>query len=305
MTTVQPRKKNGKGELPFHLTPEVTPPRRKRGGIETLLAESAPKRKKKPEVVFEAPLETPPKRKRKTTLEKIADETAQLRSEVRTKPARLLNVLEIPEVEEDTTEVCLIGTGPLLANHFPGKALEMIVRKQVGETVAKDHRDIDAEFNARIVRCGREYGFNVLTFKNAIIDAVRNLKKSGSGLTKALLQSNIYIHSDGIHEDKFEVAGRVFSVRTPVIRLITDPPTMRADYVRLAGIGSPADVRFRPEYPVGWRVKLKISYNGQALTQDQLYNLCKFAGRGGVGDWRPERGGWAGTFRLAGKNETW
>jgi hypothetical protein len=83
---------------------------------------------------------------------------------------------------------------------------------------------------------------------------------------------------------------------------IESTPKMRRDYVRLGGVGSPADIRFRGEFPVGWRTSFAISYNPNAIGVEQLVQLFNAAGFSiGVGEWRPQCNGSHGTFRVVNK----
>jgi hypothetical protein len=241
------------------------------------------------------------KKGKRSAREEIAK---QVRADMKLKPGSLLNEIEVSPTETSVTAVCLIGVTPLIASHFPAKAMEQIVEKQTGlKAKKKEARNIDSEFEARICRLGKNYAFSVLTFKNAIIGAARMLKKGTVQMTA--LKPAIYVRPDGFYEETFEVGGRVFTNRTPVVQLVTEAPMMRADHVRLAGQNKGADVRFRPEYPEGWKVKLVIEYNPDVVSPATLYELVKFAGEGGVGDWRPQKGGVHGVFRMAAPNEVW
>ena len=75
---------------------------------------------------------------------------------------------------------------------------------------------------------------------------------------------------------------------------------MDEDVVRLAGMGSPADLRFRPRWNAWW-VVLHIRYDMGQLTQDQLLNIILQGGfSAGVGERRPEKSGDNfGMFRIA------
>lgn len=76
-------------------------------------------------------------------------------------------------------------------------------------------------------------------------------------------------------------------------------PRMREDMVRLeTGV---ADLWYRAEYPE-WSAALRISYNANMLSLEQLVNLVNAAGFGGVGEWRPSApksaSGSYGCFRV-------
>lgn len=72
---------------------------------------------------------------------------------------------------------------------------------------------------------------------------------------------------------------------------------MREDIVRV-GMGS-ADLRFRPEH-AKWAIDLRMTYDADLLGPETIFNLIERAGFGvGLGEWRPEKGGQWGTFRVA------
>ena len=73
-------------------------------------------------------------------------------------------------------------------------------------------------------------------------------------------------------------------------------PQRREDMVRV-GMGT-ADIRYRPEFPK-WATELDVSYNSRALAAEQIVNLFEIAGFAvGVGEWRPEKDGQFGRFRV-------
>jgi len=73
-------------------------------------------------------------------------------------------------------------------------------------------------------------------------------------------------------------------------------PKMRTDMVRI-GQGT-SDVRYRPEYK-DWSCELPIEYNANVISAEQIVNMFNTAGFStGVGEWRPERGGQYGMFKV-------
>jgi hypothetical protein len=266
--------------------------------------------------------ETPTSARKKSAREEAGE---QLRAEMKLRPGALLNELDVEPIDRHWVEVCIIGTSPLLASHFPAKAMEQIVESQIGKKRPKVARNIDAEFEQRLCKIydpkgpfvedelaatvrnhepGRRfwYAFSALTFKNAIVGGARMMKKGSVKMTE--LKPAVFVRADGLSEDSFEIEGRIFMQKTPVVKLETVGPIMRADHVRLAGPGGTADVRFRPEFGE-WRCKLAIEFLPNVLSPQALYQLLVLGGEGGIGDWRAQKGGWAGQFRLASKDEVW
>jgi hypothetical protein len=70
----------------------------------------------------------------------------------------------------------------------------------------------------------------------------------------------------------------------------------RQDAVRV-GRGS-TDLRYRPEFR-DWTAKLIFEIDTELLTVEDVVNLLNRAGFGvGVGEWRPEKGGEFGRFKV-------
>jgi hypothetical protein len=73
----------------------------------------------------------------------------------------------------------------------------------------------------------------------------------------------------------------------------------REDAVRVGQYNNrTADLRYRPEYQ-GWSALLRIKYRSDIITAEQVVMLLQYAGFGvGIGEWRPEKEGQAGTFEV-------
>jgi len=74
---------------------------------------------------------------------------------------------------------------------------------------------------------------------------------------------------------------------------------MREDMVRVGGISKTADIRHRAEFD-DWYMDLEIEWNKNGpVTIDQIINLINLGGfTNGIGEWRPEKDGSYGTFRV-------
>lgn len=178
----------------------------------------------------------------------------------------------------------LVGTSPLISHKFSERAQEKILSKQMktaekmsGKEVKNPERDFQESLY--VLDDGR-YGFPLSGFKNAAVDACTFL----DGIKKTLARGAFHIideHGGGL-------------------AVIEGTPKMRKDTVRLGGMGSPADIRYRGEYPTGWKTTLLIKYNANAISPAQIIQMFNAAGFGvGVGDWRPQRDGSYGMFEVA------
>jgi hypothetical protein len=80
-----------------------------------------------------------------------------------------------------------------------------------------------------------------------------------------------------------------------LVRIVGEP-RMREDVVRISR-GS-TDLRFRPEFPE-WSATLEVTYVTISITKDSVLTLIDAGGMGvGIGEWRPEKGGDYGTYRI-------
>ena len=73
--------------------------------------------------------------------------------------------------------------------------------------------------------------------------------------------------------------------------------TLREDMVRV-GMGT-ADIRYRAEY-AKWRATLKVQFLPNLIDLGSVVALIDAGGMNGVGEWRPERSGLNGTYRVVG-----
>jgi hypothetical protein len=80
-------------------------------------------------------------------------------------------------------------------------------------------------------------------------------------------------------------------------------PSLFMAMVRNSDMNHTPDVRTRPAFK-RWACTLSISYMMNPLTDNQILNLLSAAGEiVGVGDWRPQKGGDYGCFRVVDQND--
>lgn len=171
----------------------------------------------------------------------------------------------------------LEGLSPLIVHAWSEKAKRMILDKQTKQNVAaKAAKDPEQDYRDSLyVTATGEYGFPVIGFKAAAVRAGTDLGLKMTDLRRAF-------HIDGIDGTHAVIKGE---------------PRMREDMVRV-GQGT-ADIRFRGEFPE-WATELNVSYKPTAISQEQLIALFDEAGFSvGVGEWRPERRGSFGRFKVA------
>jgi hypothetical protein len=86
----------------------------------------------------------------------------------------------------------------------------------------------------------------------------------------------------------------------PLLRLYGSDPEMREDMVKIGvGMSKTAALSYRAQFK-RWALRVTGRYNPLALNAEQLGFLVFHAGYAcGLGEWRNERDGMFGSFRLA------
>lgn len=181
-------------------------------------------------------------------------------------------VIEQPNILSVGLEVT--GTAALIQNRFSQKSVEQMLRKHMGISVqreSKKPREVLEDATDKNVD-GR-VSVKPSAFKLAMIAAASQLK----GLKKTQLRTALFVQGNSIPITYGEMV-----------------PGM--DIVRTSGMGRVPDIRFRP-YFHEWKARLIIEF-ADTVTVQTVVDLLNRAGQVGVGEWRPEKNGSNGTFRV-------
>lgn len=189
-------------------------------------------------------------------------------------------VVEISQIEAETLRVPILGTSPLIVHRFSEKAKRQMLDAMQGRKSPKEPKDPSAEYEAAFYRLKDEtFGFPTIAFKAATVGGARFY----SQVTMTGLKQTMFFR------------GEVGADGQMLVR-IEGEPRMREDVVRLGRNG--ADLRYRPEFPE-WETALEVTYVRSALTRSSVLSLIDAGGMGvGVGEWRPEKDGDFGTYRV-------
>lgn len=192
------------------------------------------------------------------------------------KPA---NVIELKQLRIERVTLALVGESPLIMHAWSSKSKQMMLDKQMKvATAGKQAKDPQEDFEQSIylARDGLP-GFPSVAFKAAAVDAAIAMD-----FKKTNLRQSFHIEKD-------------------MVPILGSAPRAREDMVRV-GMGT-ADIRFRAEFEQ-WGTLLPITINIGLLSIDQLVHLFNAAGFGiGIGEWRPQRDGQFGRFRVANSEE--
>lgn len=190
--------------------------------------------------------------------------------------------IQIDRIAAETIVVPILGTTPLIMHRFSEKAKRKMLDEMQGRKTPKEPKDPEAEYEAAFYRLADGApGFPVGAFKDATIGGARFYGKqvTMTGLRQFLLGWPGELGDDG----------------RPLTR-IEGEPERREDVVRIGRGGT--DLRYRPQFRK-WSTTLTVVYASSALTRDSVLSLIDAGGMGvGVGEWRPERGGEFGTYRI-------
>lgn len=214
-------------------------------------------------------------------------------------------LVEIKPMEIRKVNLRIVGASPLIMHAWSEKATRMMLEAQQGKAKgkAKERKNPVADFIDSMywlegkpditgmdeeecerafmeaIQNGARFGFPVTAFKQAAISAAF---RNGWAKTKMELRGAFFIESDD----------------NGMIEIKSDIPVMREDHVRI-GMGT-ADLRYRGQFN-NWYADMVITYNANGqYSLETILNIINAGGYVcGVGEWRPEKDGQYGMFRVA------
>jgi hypothetical protein len=189
--------------------------------------------------------------------------------------------IQIDRIAAETLRVPIVGTTPLIVHRFSEKAKRKMLDAMQGKKSPKESKDPQAEYEAAFYRFeDGGYGFPVVAFKAATIGAARFYDKS---VTMTLLKQCMFLRGEN-------------GLDGQAMARIIGEPRMREDVVTVGRAGT--DLRYRPEF-IEWETTLDVVYVTSMLTRSSVLSLIDAGGMGvGVGEWRPEKSGTNGTYRI-------
>jgi len=172
--------------------------------------------------------------------------------------------------------VRIVGITPLIQNNFSQKAMEQMLSKHVGRSVERQKKNPrQCIEDAKVLNMRGEVCVPPVAIKKAMLTAMSNIKTAKPWQVK-----------QAVFVDALSVPVKFASMQP------------RLDMVRTSGMNRVPDVRFRPQFN-DWEASLVIVYAPDIVSLDLVLNLIQLAGDGvGVGEWRPEKSGTFGRFRL-------
>lgn len=174
--------------------------------------------------------------------------------------------------------VKIIGTAPYVQNRFGAKAMEeMKAKQEAGSTGNKGKKRSPKDFQklfeeAQHVSQEGWHGIPAPAFRNAMVSACRIV-----GYKMTLAKLSVFILSDGL--DKVDL--------TPLVRITKGKPRKVEHAVRNdSGV---IDIRPRPMWEPGWEATVRIQFDADLFTANDVLNLMARVGcQVGLGEGRPD-----------------
>jgi hypothetical protein len=189
-------------------------------------------------------------------------------------------IIAIDRIAQEAIRVPIRGVSPLIIHKFSEKSKRQMLDAAQGRRAPKEPKDPQAEYEASLYRLDDGFGLPADAFKQATVGAARFY---GKQLSMTALNQFVFI------------TGEVGDDGRQLVRIVGEP-RMREDVVRVGRGGS--DLRYRPEF-WPWSATLEVIYFSNAITRETVLSAIDAGGLAiGVGDWRPERKGTFGTYRI-------
>lgn len=217
--------------------------------------------------------------------------------------------VEIKPMELQTVELTIEGITPLVVHAWSEKAKRMMLDKQRGKATKTKHEvkipvndfmqacywlteqpesgetdeEAESNFNQAISQ-GARFGFPVTGIKQSVI---MGAMRGGLDVKTTELRGSFFLE------------GSTDDATVDIAEIVSDVPVMREDMVKVGGMSKTADIRYRPEFR-NWRIPLRMTYNVNGkYSLEQLLNCFNVGGFVcGIGEWRPERDGQMGMYKL-------
>lgn len=194
----------------------------------------------------------------------------------------------------------LVGTSPLICHAWSEKAKrEMLAKMVKAVRASKEERKPDEEFTSSLYEMGdgKTYGFPVTAVKKCILSYAHKDR----GIAKTSVMAGLWLDFE-IIQQRPALQGALCDM--PIVRIFGSDPVMREDMVRIKGrAGSTANFAYRAQFS-RWAIRLSGKVDPEQVPPEVLGWLIDGGGVAtGLGDWRNEKSGVFGGFRLGTPDE--
>ena len=193
----------------------------------------------------------------------------------------------------------IVGDTPLITHAWSEKAKREMLAKQVKAVrAAKEARDPQGDFVSSLYEMSEGvYGFPVTGIKNCILASAHKDR----GVARSAVMQSLFLEAE-MTRVRPAMAGAICDM--PLVRIWGSAPEMREDSVKIgSGLNKVASLAYRAQF-THWAIRLRAKFNPEILTPEAFAFLVQESGMAsGLGEWRNERRGVFGSFRLANADE--
>jgi hypothetical protein len=202
-------------------------------------------------------------------------------------------VIEISPISIKQAQVTIEGISPLLVHKFSEKARKEILDKCMQKS--KSGREAKNPVQEFMQSLHWITPMPTTYTEEAFEEALQNGAKFGFPATGIKQSAVSAAYRNGLTKDKVSIYG-AFHVLGGELIEIQGTPIMREDYAVINN-GAP-EIRYRAEFPQ-WKMTFTISYNQSVYSLEQILTFLNFGGFStGIGDWRVEKGGVHGMYKV-------
>ena len=202
--------------------------------------------------------------------------------------------VEIPDIQIKMASLRIEGTSPLIVHKFSEKARKEILDKCMQKAKSgKEPKNPVQEFMQSLhwlTPMPGEYSEEAF---DAALAAGARFGFPATGIKQSAVSG---AYRAGLTKDKVSVYGGFHILGGELIEVL-GTPRMREDYAVINN-GAP-EIRYRAEFPE-WAMSFDIKYNASVFSLEQIVSFFNFGGFSvGLGDWRSEKGGIFGSYKIA------
>ena len=194
----------------------------------------------------------------------------------------------------------VLGTTPLITHSWSEKAKREMLGTQLKVIRGgKAARDPNQDYVDSLYQMGDGvYGFPATGLKKAILAPAHKDR----GIARSSTQQALWIHHEMVRVQP-AFAGAICDM--PLIRIIGAKPEMREDMGRVGvGLSKKATLLYRAQF-WPWAFYVTGQINQDVISLDTLATLIYEAGLiCGIGEWRNEKNGIFGAFKVANEEES-
>lgn len=223
------------------------------------------------------------------------------------------DIIQIKPLSIEKMKIRAVGIDPLITHAWSEKAKKEMLDSQQGVKPAKSKKPYRLPFDEFARSLYWLTPMPTTKWKDPITNEIRDIvteelfekalaegAKFGFPANAFKMCANSAAYRGGYVKDQMRLRSAYFI--NPVnggeyVEVHGDMPVWREDMVKLNG--STADLRYRGAF-VNWYCDLVLEYNANGgVPKSDIINYLSYGGYGvGVGEWRPEKDGQFGRFRV-------